>query len=375
MKSIDETLSDLLNSWQACVDSSLSSEAVRGFRGRLGAMPEGLSYEHRQFVAGLRRRLEIMIKKGRRKPASPTFPPGEALHPEADLPGMEMFLPDGRLDERASARGPGSRGKKGFREKLEKHKITLLRQEEEFLRARGQKLPLRFSGNDIPGHVVTAKEHDGLVHGGVITTHSYTLTCRAYISLEYQSKDMVAVVAGICRQKRPDGGVMGSWCTAQRLERYYTDPTFRLPAGAFISNAQGSHYHGFYIPLRWFVTGALARLDGTKIVIYEDSGVPLHPYIYNPPSHFNPSCHMFMQSPTHESAIENALYMGEHIESSPGFVIDSPYIKVFSPGPDSPRTIVSMVGAHRELHSSRNHLEYKREARWYVKTFTPDGME
>ena len=90
-----------------------------------------------------------------------------------------------------------------------------------------QMLPVRNRCTDIPGHVTCFKEHNGLIHGGIIKAPTYTLTCRAFrlvwmkrkkkkIGGNYYEKREV-VVAGVCEQKDSSSGIINTWSTATGL--------------------------------------------------------------------------------------------------------------------------------------------------------------
>ena len=221
-----------------------------------------------------------------------------------------------------------------------------------------QMLPIRNRCTDIPGHVTCFKEHNGLIHGGVVHAPDYLLRCKAYSFLHIRpttgnSQTHTVVVAGVCDQKSPSGQVINTWSIAERLKEYYSSTSISLPTTCFKWNRTTYTSVGHYMP------------ENTRPGESPDSGSPRRSY-YDPPD--NPS-RLYQQAPSYENAVENALYTKRPI-CSEGFPICTPYIKVFHPDPNVKETIVFLMGAYREVwYNLGGSAKHERKAQWYCKTF------
>jgi hypothetical protein len=239
-----------------------------------------------------------------------------------------------------------------------------------------QKLPVRNQGTDIPGHVKCFREHNGLIHGGIIYKKNYTLTCKAYRYFRITSvfpAGSIGIVAGVCEQADMSGKVVNKWSTAKRLQNYYSSTSMSLlnaacqvkrkktPSPPPPTRYMAYDVHGYYIP----------PFDGTQFqemvsgltpgnMNLPDTGIPFGTF-YNP----SPGG-LFYISPKYKDAVENPLY-NKPVHCTMGFPICTPYIMIFSPSPYMKETIVLMIGAYREKPKIGS--KYYREAQWYCKTF------
>jgi len=218
-------------------------------------------------------------------------------------------------------------------------------------------LPVRNHGNDIPGHIKVFKEHNGLIHGGIVYKKNYTLVCKAYRYFVYQNTNFIDVVAGVCEQKNKEGKVINQWSTAPRLQPNYANNSLPFLDIAMLYNNYAGiiTMQGFYIPSDW------AQHVISKNGHCPDNGLPL-PGIYNP---IIPAA-SFAKPPGYKIAIENALF-NLLPTGGPGTPICTPYIKITAPHPDMKETIVQMVGVYREQFGGGL---FNWGGEHYFKTFT-----
>jgi hypothetical protein len=184
-----------------------------------------------------------------------------------------------------------------------------------------------------------------------------------------------AVVAGVCEQKDKSGNVISRWSTAERLQEYYSSTSIPLPTFPGRWDLSSGIFRGYYFN-KWYYSNECfiemkKQMKNGHCCILEspDDGIPGN-IPYNPPANYNANFHHFMRPPTYKTAVENAL-CDQPAYCSDGFPLCTPYIKVFSPGPNFQKVIVSMIGAFREIRISGRppQVRYERKAEWYVKTF------
>ena len=244
-----------------------------------------------------------------------------------------------------------------------------------------QMLPVRNRCTDIPGHVTCFKEHNGLIHGGIIKAPTYTLTCRAfrlgYIKRYEEKRPFIrkirkerteAVVAGVCEQRNQSNKIINPpWSTASKMplkyidKSYYSSVSISLPTPA-IRNVLNEKrvgwkraWFGYYFPNGWSVKNTSDM---------PDTGQPTYAWWKNLKGKY-----MWDYHPSHASCIESAFYNNPE-KCSEGFVICTPYIKIFHPDPNMKETVVWMIGAYRHQKRGKNKVEYyNRSAQWYCKTF------
>jgi hypothetical protein len=239
-----------------------------------------------------------------------------------------------------------------------------------------QMLPVRNQCTDIPGHVTCFKELNGLIHGGIIKAPTYSLTCRAfrlvymyrYHGSHKKKRDEIreAVVAGVCEQKDSSGRIINTWSTASGLplnyvdKNYYSSTSISLPPSAIWMTLEKKSDHGrwkrawfgYYFPPDW---GIISSPDKGR-PIYEHWGSLGGNYIWD-------------KHPPGAAAVESPFY-NQQFSCSEGYVICTPYIKVFHPDPNMKEVIVHMMGAYRHQSQRRTDLRfYGRDAQWYCKTF------
>lgn len=373
MAEIDSKMAKLMNLKQEWIDNSFPGNIADIMRKELHAIPAGLSDVHKQFFEEIEKELDrgVKIRKaGLGKARLVTIPAQyisktEEIEYDAELlksfPSefLHFFVP--------ALKSPPESAQNVIKQ--------LLRYETGTAGRERQMLPVRNCCNDIPGHIECFKENNGLIHGGIVHTPSYTLVCRAFRFFVWKNlgkfDDLSTdVVAGICEQKDRSGNLINRWSTAERLQEYYSSTSIPLPAFAEQYDMNNLIFRGYYYPQRFIKDVFEQGRQGRRVVESPDDGIPIQGFIYNPPPNFNPAFHQFMRPPTYETAVENALY-NQPAYCTDGFPICTPYIKVFSPGPGCQETIVSMIGAYREIRISGRppQVWYERKAEWYVKTF------
>lgn len=218
------------------------------------------------------------------------------------------------------------------------------------------RLPVRNSGADRPGHVRVFTEHGGLVHGGEVRAANFRLVCKAYRFFEHsttrQGVRHTEVVAGVCEQFAPDGRLLATWSTAERLQPRFASTTVALPATASVSTGTGFGYahSGFYMSAR----RALDSMAPNPSVPGTDDGVP-DPFLYTGRTiAYGKKNRLryglrsgFAIPPAPEVSVENPLFLGAAGEASPGFVFNTPYLSVCSLGPDTQDVVVAVLSAYR----------------------------
>jgi len=257
----------------------------------------------------------------------------------------------------------------GLEFELNQGKVELVTGEERRI------LPPRNFCSDIPGHVTCFKEHNGLIHGGVIKMPNGTLVCRAY-RLTYmrryhgshsykRDEHREAVAAGVCEKKDSAGKVVERWSTADILplqfvsKGYYSSTSVGLPPPAvqrILYEKDGKRWNmawfGYYFPSGW---------DGVNGY---DNGNPTY-------EHWSSlgGAYIWDFPPAHNTAVESPTYNFQE-NCTPGFVICSSYLKVFHPDPTSSEAIVCLIGAYRQQSQRKTAVNFhNRHAEWYVKTF------
>ena len=243
------------------------------------------------------------------------------------------------------------------------------------------RLPVRNATATDASHVRLFTEYGGLVHGGVISIGKSRLVCRAFSYFRHTSDrpllgpgqtQRVHVVAGVCEQFDPAGKVVQRWSTAEKLQDVYQSTSQALPDQAWrVRNLLGTG-EGFYeAPLTPDATRNLFKtIQGSGYAPIADSGTP-NAKLYS-------GSDFFGVSPGPDSALENALYRGQGSASS-GWVINTPYLSVFSPSPQLSTVIVAMVGVYREASWTTRGKPFKklttrmdrftRKAQWSVRSF------
>lgn len=242
-------------------------------------------------------------------------------------------------------------------------------------------LPPRNQANDIPNYVTCFKEHDGLIHGGIIKTPTFTLTCRAfrlvymyrYSGSSREKRDEIREVAvcGVCEKKDLSGQIVERWSTADFLplttninRGNYSSTSAGVPSPAIrLDNFNKGKHHrwsgswfGYYFPNGFNVFGGNIYDNGSPI--YEHWASLEGEYIWD-------------RYPAGANGVESPLfnYTGQWTKE---FVISTSYLKVFHFSPDDSEVIVAMVGAYRFQGQRKTIIvnPYTRMGEWYVKTFT-----
>lgn len=238
-----------------------------------------------------------------------------------------------------------------------------------------QMLPVRNQCTDISGHV-TFKEQNGLIHGGIVVAPNYTLTCRGF-RLEWMDRyrgshsykrdeHREVVVAGVCEQKRHSGQIIDTWSTASHLplryidKGYYSSTSISLPQSAIqrIIYDKGKHgrrhwrWFGYYIPESWGWNSA----PDTGNPTYEYWGELGGEYIWD-------------KHPSGAASIESP-FSNPQYSCTPGYVICTPYIKVYHPDPNMDKMTVQMIGAYRQQSQRKTAVSfYGRDAQWYSRSY------
>ncbi len=222
-------------------------------------------------------------------------------------------------------------------------------------------LPVRNRGVDIPGHVKLYNQCNGLIHGGTITTPGYTLECKAYRFI----KGSTWVVAGVCEQKDAEGKVIERWSTADHLKEYYSSTSRKLPEYALFCQR-------VYKPLKKFLFKGLCVPILTGYYLPYDKNLVVKALnIFNPkpqtvtfPDTGIPFPHPKLDSNSVISPFYNPVQ-----ESSFGYPISTPYIKIFSPSPQCRETVVFMISAFGKHLSINGGKQTENKCKWDCKTF------
>ena len=359
LQSTDEELSSLMNAKQEWIDEGCPDQLGDRLRKQLKSFNVKLEL-HKAFLDSIEKEMETdRRERGTRR--------------EGREPALieEPVQRDVSIDIELSRAVPGSLHYEildAFKENPE-----LLAETSRGFRQGGRMLPVRSQGTDIPGHVDVFKELNGLIHGGIIYTPTYTLVCKAYRYFVWTatqgSETHIDMVAGVCEQKDPSGKVIDRWSTAARLHQYYAGTSIALPTTAVDSRSlRGSgrrkfkfkikippiywykYIHGFYMPDLFQLNKEIPSVNTLP-----DTGIPWNCFYTRG---------KFARTPVPSNAVENPFF-NQPAYCSEGFPICTPYIKIFSPAPECKQTIVAMVGAFREQSGSM----YRREAGWHCKTF------
>ena len=234
-----------------------------------------------------------------------------------------------------------------------------------------QILPVRNQCTDIPVHVTCFKEYNGLIHGGIVYTPGYALYCRAW-RFEYLFRwrctwDRIerrgVVLRGECELRTQSGAVVDKW----RVGRIYLDdylddmdPGYRMhKTNNFNSSSSGERsWCSFYFPKTW-------REDMVEV---PDTGEPKYVHW----GELRGGSYFWGKSPSGQEAVEDPFY-NQRASCTPGFVICTPYIKVFHPDPRMESVVVFIVTVVREQMLYKSGIlpdYYKREAKWHCKTFS-----
>lgn len=253
---------------------------------------------------------------------------------------------------------------------------------ESMMKGAGQ-LPVRNAGSTTAKHVQLFTQSNGLVHGGVISIGSSRLVCRAFRFYRSGNNHNLDVVAGVCEQMDASGKVVQRWTTAERLTDMYQNTSQPLPAYAcrydggsttgwmgFAGGQTEGFYHGerfateLMNAIRALTKPNLLRPRATK------GGLPFEVPDTGPHRDYYLKT-SFSTPPGPDTAVENALY-DKLPTASAGYVINTPYLSVFSPSPLLPIVIVSMVGVYREawMNASQSVTRFERKAGWTVRSFT-----
>lgn len=267
------------------------------------------------------------------------------------------------------------------------------------LSSAAHQLPARNSGTTSAKHVQLFTQNNGLIHGGIITIGSNKLVCRAFRYFKRKAalaaSSYIEVVAGVCEQIDGNGRVVQKWTTAERLPEMYQSTSQSLPTYACRDDHNLGEGEGFYHSVQYAsaLTQALKDLrkkatNGKKTftlapIELPDDGQPDPAYYQGQFKAIGQSQlpfsrlfailgHHFSTPPGPDTAVENALYNNRPIGTK-GYVINTPYISVFSLGPSVPVVIVSMIGVYREavLHFQGTPImkRFERKAGWSVRSF------
>jgi hypothetical protein len=263
-------------------------------------------------------------------------------------------------------------------------------------------LPVRNRGKNIPNHVELFTESNGLIHGGIVTTNRYRITCRAYRCFKSGKRLLENAwrfvweeeVAGWCDQHDANGDLLDTWSTYKLLPEFY-EKREPLPWGSDAAtfapslSGGGRETQGFYITSRYFFDCFLAIAKfchenpyGTplpaELVKVWDTGVPALQYMGKVDGAYTPPF-PHADEADRESMIEHPFFR-LHSVDCPSFPINSAYVKVYSPHRDCDVTIVSIVGARNTLATSPPHARKPnwkrglREVGWHVRRYVgPPG--
>lgn len=246
---------------------------------------------------------------------------------------------------------------------------------------RNRMLPVRNNVKDIPGYVKGFTDYNGLVHGGTVQAPNFSITVRAYrltwmrryhgSSGHKRDEHREAVVAGIV-EKRYGMGFVEKFSTASYLplkyvsKSYYNSISAALPTPGINcvywkkkKRRWTMDWVGFYFPNGWNNHAGHAA----------DNGQPSY-------AHWGSlgGAYFWDYTPSHATGVESPFY-NPYISSSPGFVISTPYVKVFHLTPESNEMIVFLIGAARNQSQRKtcvnffNRLPAWPETGWYTRTF------
>jgi hypothetical protein len=221
--------------------------------------------------------------------------------------------------------------------------------EQSLTMAAGQ-LPARNSGTTAR-HVQLFTQNNGLIHGGTIRIGSGALVCRAFRFFNWEGLTRTDVVAGVCEQMDASGKVVQRWTTADRLKEMYQSATQPLP-GFAASTTPAGKTHGFYVSEQHIKNVALAVNKTLKTkkpfppVETPDNGTPATTIYQGRADTLLGVMNPFSIPPGPDTAVENALFSTQP-GATGGFIVKTPYLSVFSPTPQLPVVIVSMVTVSR----------------------------
>lgn len=271
-------------------------------------------------------------------------------------------------------------------------------------------LPMRYIPEIIQDHVEPLPfHHNGLVHGAMIRKKDYNIFCYAhrwfYHKSERWSKKMRASksvykeeVAGLFEKYNKDGISLGlpirNVTLFEEIFVNASSPSYVAKNCISLLNQYGSrkrrHFtmenSWFYLPkeeenasyfaspTKYYITNDLiyngfpwSTKDKPTQIIHQDSGVP-NPFLMG--ENFDRT---FKKTGT-ELIADNLLSVVDAripTESTSGFVVNSPYLKVFSLSPDNPETIVSILNVWRDcthnFYKGSGKKETKSGSNW--KTF------
>lgn len=213
-------------------------------------------------------------------------------------------------------------------------------------------LPVRNQWHTDAAHVKLFQNHNGLIHGGIVRIGSGTLECRAYRTFETITRrlqhgkgstfEVTEVIGGTCTVRNAAGTIVGTWSVAPGLREFYNaaKPAPPVQDGrAAFAEPNYRRVYGFY---------RAGQKKGSDDIF--DTG--------------RPSFIVHMHDGKTVTDVDDVRYVQWPV-STDGFVIDTPYVSVFSPSPDFRNPIVQMIGSYR----SRKAKEVRRRADWYTKSF------
>ncbi len=196
------------------------------------------------------------------------------------------------------------------------------------------RFPLPAPRVEVPGHVTALPETHGLVHGGVIQARGFRLVVKAFPFYEIKQESsslyrFVAVAAGVCDRFDGSGKLVSTWSTAERLGSRYASTAVALPPPPLATIPGG--IQGFFR----FRGRGIRSWDRWKRLKRERDKLG--------------------------------------IRSSSSFVIDTPYVSVFSLGPDSSAVIVSLPRVFRDATVGKDNktvYRFERKESWEVRLFS-----
>lgn len=275
------------------------------------------------------------------------------------------------------------------------HLITALNAPQKMVSSFDQRIPVRhIHHNEIPKVRQLPDNRNGLIHGGIVLGEQFDLVCRAFRWFRYEKIyfgkksrgqwfALIEEVAGTCAIKDKAGNTIEKWSTGNCFKQVYNNIEAYLPEeichtykSFIVGNIQSRHYpystvkEGFYVSDRSSEKEKMKEYDAvlrSYDYAYSDTAIPNESFYAN--------CRSKLYGGLKEEeqkAWMTDLKFNPDFSATPGFVINSPYIKVYAPE-NTNEALVILPAVYRKgsyIHSKRPVTEFKAEANWQSKIFT-----
>jgi hypothetical protein len=252
------------------------------------------------------------------------------------------------------------------------------------LQATSGLLPVRHAPAKTHPHVAPLPDnHNGLVHGAVVTTAKFRVVCKAYRWFrhhtvmkgfyEFVSGTYDEEVGGVCEQFDLSGKLIQRWTVGTRFPAMYASTSVALPHAACLMSMGGPKpttwtLEGFYMSDKTADMSGIRPADPNSLkkgFPIPDSG-KLNSGFYKP----NTPSQLFGRAPNHNFAVENALFTASSQASPRLYPVSTNYLKIYSPTPTMNEVSVRLVGGWRVANSDRKGVkQFDRYSRWHAKTF------